>query len=117
MLWIDGELRGVGSHRVVWTHFNGRIPSGLQINHIDLNKANNAPSNLELVTAAENIRHSYANGRKRPWSTSTTWRNGRKRLSAQQIEEARRLRSKGVLLRDIAARFGIGTTHAHRITS
>lgn len=117
MLWIDGELRGVGAHRVVWTHFNGPIPEDRQINHRDLNKQNNRPSNLELATGEENIRHSYANGRPRPWSNSTEWRKGRAKLTTEQIAEARQLRASGVLLRDIAARFRIGTTHAHRLTS
>lgn len=117
MLWIDGELRGVGAHRVIWTHFNGPIHrTDQQINHRDLDKRNNQPSNLELVTGAENIRHSYANGRTHPWSIATEWR-GRDRLTVDQITEARRLRSTGVLLRDIATRLQISTTHAHRITS
>jgi hypothetical protein len=117
MLWIDGELRGVGAHRVVWTHVNGPIPNGKQINHLDLDKRNNQPLNLELASGAENIQHSYANGRVRPWSAATEWRKGKHRLTDEQVSEARRLRAAGVLLRDIAARFGIGTTHAHRITS
>ena len=115
-LWIKGSLHGVGAHRVVWSYVNGPIPPRLQINHIDMDKCNNAPSNLELVTGSENIRHSYSNGRTRPWSRTSLWR-GRPKLSTEQIAEARRLRSSGALLRDIAARFGIGTTHASRITS
>ena len=116
MLWIDRELRGIGAHRIVWTHFNGPIPDGKQVNHLDLNKQNNRPSNLELVTGAENIRHSYANGRVRPWSAATEWRAGKPRLTPEQVAKARALRASGVLLRDIAKQFNIGTTHAHRIT-
>jgi len=115
-LQIDGELRGIGAHRVVWTYFNGPIPNKLQINHIDLNKQNNQPKNIELATAAENIQHSYRNGRPRPWSVATIWR-GRPRLTIEQIHEARVMRAQGILLRDIASRFNISTTHAHRITS
>lgn len=117
ILWIDGELRGVGAHRVVWTHTHGAIPDGLQINHVDIDKQHNRPSNLELVSGAENIQHSYAHGRTRPWSTARQWRRGRQRLTDEQIAEAQRLRADGMLLRDIAKRFSIGTTHAHRITS
>ena len=116
MLWINGRLRGVGAHRVVWTHLKGPIPDGLQINHKDTNKQNNRPSNLEPTSGAENIQHSYANGRRRPWSEAGEWRPGRKRLLAERIEEARRLRRDGTKLKDIAARLGIAISHAHRIT-
>jgi hypothetical protein len=106
------------AHRVVWTYFNGPIPDGLQINHKDTRKQNNKPLNLEPVTGAENILHSYRNGRPHPWHkpTSTRWR-GKQRLTAEQTAEARAMRNGGALLRDIAVHFGIGTSHAHRITS
>jgi hypothetical protein len=116
MLRIDGRLRGVGAHRLVWTYHNGPIPDELQINHRDLNKHNNALNNLELVTASENIRHSYANSRPRPWHKAQYWR-GRRRVSAQQINEARHLRSSGTRLKDICATLGISISHAHRLTS
>lgn len=41
-------------HRVVWECFNGEIPKEYEINHIDSNPANNALSNLELVTHKQN---------------------------------------------------------------
>lgn len=46
------------AHRLVWAHFNGPIPPGMEINHKDGDKTNNHPSNLELVTPQENTRHS-----------------------------------------------------------
>ena len=44
-------LRG---HRIVWEAFNGKIPAGLEIDHIDRDKHNNTLSNLRLVTHSEN---------------------------------------------------------------
>jgi len=44
-------LRG---HRLVWEAFNGKIPKGLEIDHIDHDKHNNKLSNLRLVTHSEN---------------------------------------------------------------
>lgn len=37
-------------HRLVWTTVNGEIPVGMEINHKDGDKANNALHNLELTT-------------------------------------------------------------------
>jgi len=42
-------------HRLVWMAFNGDIPAGLEIDHIDRDKKNNCLSNLRLVTRSENM--------------------------------------------------------------
>ena len=42
-------------HRLVWEAFNGQIPEGYEINHLDERPVNNALSNLSLVTHKENI--------------------------------------------------------------
>lgn len=48
--------------RLVWVAFGGDIPPNIQVNHIDGVKTNNALTNLELVTAAENQRHAFRIG-------------------------------------------------------
>lgn len=41
-------------HRLIWETFNGEIPKGMQIDHIDGNPKNNNLNNLRCVTAKEN---------------------------------------------------------------
>ena len=41
-------------HRLVYEAFNGEIPEGMQVNHIDENKINNNVDNLNLMTPKEN---------------------------------------------------------------
>lgn len=41
-------------HRIIYRKFNGPLVDSLFVNHIDGNKSNNKPENLELVTAEEN---------------------------------------------------------------
>lgn len=61
-----GDYRGAFSvHRIVWESFNGRIPDGMQINHIDECKTRNNLDNLELVTAKENMNWGTRNERSR----------------------------------------------------
>ena len=63
----DGYMRlCVGHHQTKLVHhlvalaFIGTRPYGHQVNHIDGNKKNNKPNNLEYVTCAENILHARA---------------------------------------------------------
>jgi len=44
-------------HRVVVQTFLGKIPKGMEINHMDGDKHNNNLSNLEIVTRQQNIIH------------------------------------------------------------
>lgn len=62
-------------HRIIWETFNGEIPRGMEIDHIDCNKQNNALSNLRLVTHSENMKLAYANKCRKPNTTHkcTTW--------------------------------------------
>ena len=41
-------------HRLVWEAFNGLIPEGMQVNHINENKSDNRLENLNLMTAVQN---------------------------------------------------------------
>lgn len=48
-------------HRIVWEAFNGEIPKGYQIDHLDANPSNNALDNLALVTGSENCKKANHN--------------------------------------------------------
>jgi hypothetical protein len=54
--------------------------------------------------------------KRRPWTDATECRPGRPTLSRAAREEARRMRADGALLTTIAARLGIGFSHASRLT-
>ena len=46
-------------HRLVWETFNGPIPKGMEIDHIDHNKTNNALNNLQLMSKVDNIKKAW----------------------------------------------------------
>lgn len=41
-------------HRVVWEVFNGELPEGMEIDHVDTVASNNRIDNLRVVTSREN---------------------------------------------------------------
>lgn len=41
-------------HRLVWEWVHGIIPDGMTVDHIDGDKLNNHPSNLQLLSAEDN---------------------------------------------------------------
>lgn len=53
---VDAKLkkRYFKAHRLIWITFNGPIPEGLVIDHIDGCRTNNVISNLRAVTLKEN---------------------------------------------------------------
>ena len=60
-------------HRLVGKAFVAGYRPGLVINHIDCDKQNNTPGNLQWVTQKENIAHSWAMGRQKPKRGEDKW--------------------------------------------
>lgn len=77
----DGKPTYFLVHRLVLEAFNGKIPEGMQVNHIDEDKSNNSLNNLNLMTPKEN----------------TNWGTG--------IERKAKSQSKPVLQYDIEGNF------------
>lgn len=59
---VDIHSRHMKVHRLVYQVWNGEIPSGMQVNHIDDNKLNSSASNLYLGTQKDNIADCINNG-------------------------------------------------------
>lgn len=113
----SGTIHSVMAHRLVWTVLCGGIPDGLQINHKDLDKQNNHPDNLEVVTQSQNIRHANANGQPTAYAYTQTYR-GKPRVNtnANLVAELRTLRSSGMTLKAISQQTGVSMSHISRLT-
>lgn len=56
-LFIHFGSKSYWSHRFIYECFNGPIPAGLVIDHINTIRTDNRPSNLRLVTTTQNNRN------------------------------------------------------------
>lgn len=67
-LQCDGSFRKEYMHRLVAAAFLGPAPSPhhIYVNHRDSDKENNGITNLEYVTAAQNVAHRYARAERKP---------------------------------------------------
>lgn len=92
-------------HRMVAITFIGPavVPKN-HINHIDGNKLNNCPENLEWCTNSENVHHSWRTGLARSVA---------RKLSFSDIRVAVKMRLLGNTLDDIGHHFGVSKSTIH----
>ena len=58
----EGKRYSMMHHCLVWSYFNGPIPAGMEINHVNGDKLDNRLANLELTTRAGNLLHACRTG-------------------------------------------------------
>jgi hypothetical protein len=89
--------RRVGAHRYFYEQQVGRIPDGLELDHLCRNRRCVNPAHMEPVARAENIR-----------------RGANAKLSEDQVRAIRALKGRAYF-KDVAAQFGISTARVHQI--
>ena len=104
-LWVDHRRVTYLVHRLVAMCHLPPAPDGMQVNHIDGNRANNWFENLEWVTPSENQKHAYREG--------IRGYNGCTAETAARIWEERNVKKRK--LTDIASEFGLSYQSVSRI--
>lgn len=56
-IYFERKYRDFPVHQLVWVWFNGPVPYGYEIDHIDFDKTNNELRNLRLLTPLQNQLH------------------------------------------------------------
>jgi len=109
----------IALHILIARTFHGECGDGLEVNHIDGDKWNNRPSNLEWVTHLENVRHYYdVLGGKSSRICRCGEDNGNARLTQCQVEEIRLLLAEAdVSQSDIARRYGVSCKTINHIST
>jgi hypothetical protein len=109
-----GDQQTYRAHQLIAEAFVPGCQPGLQVNHKDLNKQNNHPSNLEWVTPKQNTQHAWANGRtaydrSKPYNrTGIVARNKARRkyrYTDDDVSEMQQMYARGTPQHLIAAHF------------
>lgn len=103
-------IRTVRIHKLVAEAFLGNRVAGMQVNHIDGCKNNNASSNLEYLTGKENHAHATRLGLK-----ARGIRNCNAKLTEEKVIDIRKLYETGnYSFSGIAERYSLNKTTVHR---
>jgi len=90
-------------HILVATAFIGEKPIGTEVNHKDLNRANNVVDNLEWITHAENIEHGAI-------------LSGRAKLTREKVRYIREAYATlNITQQDLADQLGVCTDTIHDV--
>jgi len=110
---VNGHRYCVSAHRLVWLHFHGEtLPPSIEINHKNGVKWDNRPSNLEAVTASENMKHAHRTGLK----NQNGERNPATKLSNKDTQDIReRYALGGVTQQVLADEYGISHQSVSKI--
>lgn len=106
VLFREGQHREWLVHHLVLMAFVGPRPQGMVCNHLDSNRQNNTPNNLEWVTQFDNRQHSIRKGRWHPFllrGEKTSWA----KLTATQVREIRARVAQGTSRSVLSREFGI----------
>lgn len=101
-LAISIERKRIYVHILVADAFLGNKTACQQINHKDGDKQNNSVSNLEIVSARENIQHAFATGLNHIGS-----KHGKSKLNESQVNSICRLIKSGVVDSEIVKRLNL----------
>lgn len=109
-LWVGGKLKNFKTHRLLAIHFlKTEKPESLTVNHKDGNKRNNSLSNLEWMSASENVKHAFRTG----LIKNLLPRN--KKIKNDDVKTIKSLRLSGLKLREIAIKYGITESNVSMI--
>jgi len=71
------------AHRIIWELHYGEIPKGFEIDHVDMNKANNLLGNLRLATRSQNMLNKKLNPRNTSGYRGVNWNKAAKKWQAR----------------------------------
>lgn len=112
-LVVSYKSRPVLVHRIIASIYCTGFTPGLAVDHIDGNKLNNEPANLEWVTLSENNRRARVNG----LNNNAGEKHGLARLTDSDVINIRDRYARGERQRTIAEDLGVCLGSIRRIVT
>jgi hypothetical protein len=111
-LCVGNVRKTLSGHRLVWESHVGPIPDRMVVNHKNGIKTDNRLANLEITTHSQNVAHTYrVLNRSKPINPNYGERNGRAKLTAEEVASIREEYAKGGISQQaIADRYGVNQT-------
>lgn len=133
-LCCDGKPKKLLVHRLVWETFNGPIPEGMEIDHINTIRDDNRLDNLRVVTPKENCNNPITAERHRDsmrrMSNDPQWRESVREASKQRSKKSMKNKSKlpqrmikaymvlnGIKMKDLAERLNVTPSNVTQMLS
>lgn len=113
---IKFKQKMIGLHQIISFLKYGKENIGLVVNHIDGNKLNNNPNNLEIVTQKDNAIHAYKLGLRVPYKPKGT-EHTNSILTDDDVRKIRLLLASDMLIKDIAKIYNIHYSVISKIKS
>lgn len=110
----DGKRKVFSVHRLILETFSPKENSHLlQVNHIDGDKANNSISNLEWVSAQENIQHAFKIGLRKNIENNNPAPHSLNSIQVKEIIQL--LLARNLTIQEIADRYSVSKSAIERI--
>ena len=103
-LQVNLKGKNIRVHHIIGFMMFGYRMVGKVINHIDLNKANNNPHNLELLTNQENVIHALRSGARH---NKKGLAHPMSKFTAEDIVNIKKLLSEGKTLKEVGDLYGV----------
>lgn len=71
------------AHRIIWEMHYGKIPEGMEIDHINHDRTDNRIENLRLVTKQVNMKNKSSYSNNKSGVTGVSWHSKKKKWVAQ----------------------------------
>jgi hypothetical protein len=100
----DKKIKTIKVHKLVALTFIKNEENKREVNHIDGNKKNNKPDNLEWCSRSENMKHAFKNGLHNQLKGE---RHGKSKLKKKDVINIKKKIKAGLLLKEIANEYNV----------